>query len=147
MKKKVYSYTWYMFWPPLLLDLLLLLCRRRRRRRRYCYCCCCCCCCCCCAVTRFCVRCKKTQNEKQSVVTGCAPGCIAGREAAAARQQQQQQQQKQRRRWRRRCSSSGQLPFVVSGWLLCFVSVAECCLLYTSPSPRDRQKSRMPSSA
>ena len=22
-----------------------------------------------------------------------------------------------------------------------------CCLLYTSPSPRDRQKSRMPSSA
>ena len=25
--------------------------------------------------------------------------------------------------------------------------VGECCLLYTSPSPRDRQKSRMPSSA
>ena len=25
--------------------------------------------------------------------------------------------------------------------------VAFCCLLYTSPSPRDRQKSRMPSSA
>ena len=24
---------------------------------------------------------------------------------------------------------------------------ADCCLLYTSPSPRDRQKSRMPSSA
>ena len=24
---------------------------------------------------------------------------------------------------------------------------AACCLLYTSPSPRDRQKSRMPSSA
>ena len=24
---------------------------------------------------------------------------------------------------------------------------AKCCLLYTSPSPRDRQKSRMPSSA
>ena len=24
---------------------------------------------------------------------------------------------------------------------------AQCCLLYTSPSPRDRQKSRMPSSA
>ena len=23
----------------------------------------------------------------------------------------------------------------------------DCCLLYTSPSPRDRQKSRMPSSA
>ena len=29
----------------------------------------------------------KTQNEKQSVVTGCAPRCIAGREAAAAQQQ------------------------------------------------------------
>ena len=25
--------------------------------------------------------------------------------------------------------------------------IRECCLLYTSPSPRDRQKSRMPSSA
>ena len=25
--------------------------------------------------------------------------------------------------------------------------VDKCCLLYTSPSPRDRQKSRMPSSA
>ena len=25
--------------------------------------------------------------------------------------------------------------------------IAKCCLLYTSPSPRDRQKSRMPSSA
>ena len=25
--------------------------------------------------------------------------------------------------------------------------IAEACLLYTSPSPRDRQKSRMPSSA
>ena len=27
------------------------------------------------------------------------------------------------------------------------VSVNKICLLYTSPSPRDRQKSRMPSSA
>ena len=27
------------------------------------------------------------------------------------------------------------------------VGDAEACLLYTSPSPRDRQKSRMPSSA
>ena len=27
------------------------------------------------------------------------------------------------------------------------VAEAWCCLLYTSPSPRDRQKSRMPSSA
>ena len=33
--------------------------------------------------------------------------------------------------------------FIVTG---CFVS-ASACLLYTSPSPRDRQKSRMPSSA
>ena len=29
---------------------------------------------------------------------------------------------------------------------ICF-SLYEGCLLYTSPSPRDRQKSRMPSSA
>ena len=28
-----------------------------------------------------------------------------------------------------------------------FTSVSLDCLLYTSPSPRDRQKSRMPSSA
>ena len=28
-----------------------------------------------------------------------------------------------------------------------FVGMDMCCLLYTSPSPRDRQKSRMPSSA
>ena len=28
-----------------------------------------------------------------------------------------------------------------------FEEHAEACLLYTSPSPRDRQKSRMPSSA
>ena len=27
------------------------------------------------------------------------------------------------------------------------LAARECCLLYTSPSPRDRQKSRMPSSA
>ena len=27
------------------------------------------------------------------------------------------------------------------------IRLAEACLLYTSPSPRDRQKSRMPSSA
>ena len=27
------------------------------------------------------------------------------------------------------------------------VAIQKCCLLYTSPSPRDRQKSRMPSSA
>ena len=29
----------------------------------------------------------------------------------------------------------------------CFPDVIVICLLYTSPSPRDRQKSRMPSSA
>ena len=28
-----------------------------------------------------------------------------------------------------------------------FTAMATACLLYTSPSPRDRQKSRMPSSA
>ena len=28
-----------------------------------------------------------------------------------------------------------------------FLELASSCLLYTSPSPRDRQKSRMPSSA
>ena len=27
------------------------------------------------------------------------------------------------------------------------IDMFDCCLLYTSPSPRDRQKSRMPSSA
>ena len=32
---------------------------------------------------------------------------------------------------------------IPSGW----VDEASSCLLYTSPSPRDRQKSRMPSSA
>ena len=36
-------------------------------------------------------------------------------------------------------------------WDICFIAAdparAEVCLLYTSPSPRDRQKSRMPSSA
>ena len=31
--------------------------------------------------------------------------------------------------------------------LVVAVRLAGCCLLYTSPSPRDRQKSRMPSSA
>ena len=29
----------------------------------------------------------------------------------------------------------------------CTISNVDSCLLYTSPSPRDRQKSRMPSSA
>ena len=31
--------------------------------------------------------------------------------------------------------------------LICVSAAAMVCLLYTSPSPRDRQKSRMPSSA
>ena len=30
---------------------------------------------------------------------------------------------------------------------LSLIHISEPCLLYTSPSPRDRQKSRMPSSA
>ena len=30
---------------------------------------------------------------------------------------------------------------------LCITMIGIICLLYTSPSPRDRQKSRMPSSA
>ena len=37
-------------------------------------------------------------------------------------------------------------PIAVVGALDEFAA-SECCLLYTSPSPRDRQKSRMPSSA
>ena len=32
-------------------------------------------------------------------------------------------------------------------WLLSIAKALDYCLLYTSPSPRDRQKSRMPSSA
>ena len=41
---------------------------------------------------------------------------------------------------------------VTSGWIydgkkLCNLGDTNACLLYTSPSPRDRQKSRMPSSA
>ena len=34
----------------------------------------------------------------------------------------------------------------VAGWMASF-GMSNHCLLYTSPSPRDRQKSRMPSSA
>ena len=42
-----------------------------------------------------------------------------------------------------------------ANWLLCnkhakgkdFVEEADACLLYTSPSPRDKRQSRMPSSA
>ena len=39
----------------------------------------------------------------------------------------------------------GMLPFLFSS--LTMDAVGKACLLYTSPSPRDRQKSRMPSSA
>ena len=35
----------------------------------------------------------------------------------------------------------------VSGFLANSLALISDCLLYTSPSPRDRQKSRMPSSA
>ena len=36
---------------------------------------------------------------------------------------------------------------MVTVWLAAFPAMFFGCLLYTSPSPRDRQKSRMPSSA
>ena len=35
----------------------------------------------------------------------------------------------------------------MAAWGACRLCMVEVCLLYTSPSPRDRQKSRMPSSA
>ena len=43
--------------------------------------------------------------------------------------------------------SSGQAITTDGSGALSFTSVGTACLLYTSPSPRDRQKSRMPSSA
>ena len=116
--------------------------RRRCRRRRY-Y-----CCCCCCAVTRSCVRSikHKTRNSLlRRVVLRDASRVEKQQQqkqqhssntAAAQQQQQQQQQQRRRRRWRRRGSSSGQLPFGVSGWLLCCVSIAErVCALSVSVHP------------
>ena len=36
---------------------------------------------------------------------------------------------------------------IEKGEFCCIVGQSGSCLLYTSPSPRDRQKSRMPSSA
>ena len=39
------------------------------------------------------------------------------------------------------------LAFLAMIIIMLTVLSANCCLLYTSPSPRDRQKSRMPSSA
>ena len=38
-------------------------------------------------------------------------------------------------------------PAVAAAMGMSGLDLSECCLLYTSPSPRDRQKSRMPSSA
>ena len=37
--------------------------------------------------------------------------------------------------------------YSVDNWFLQQTTLVPTCLLYTSPSPRDRQKSRMPSSA
>ena len=37
--------------------------------------------------------------------------------------------------------------YIIPGFLLIIIGGINGCLLYTSPSPRDRQKSRMPSSA
>ena len=42
---------------------------------------------------------------------------------------------------------SGYFLFEPANGVLTSISLFETCLLYTSPSPRDRQKSRMPSSA
>ena len=39
------------------------------------------------------------------------------------------------------------LPMRLDRWLVSERPEQSSCLLYTSPSPRDRQKSRMPSSA
>ena len=36
---------------------------------------------------------------------------------------------------------------VVRGWVLSLMDEGRACLLYTSPSPRDKRQSRMPSSA
>ena len=42
---------------------------------------------------------------------------------------------------------TGEWPFAVLGAVWALFAIYSICLLYTSPSPRDRQKSRMPSSA
>ena len=42
---------------------------------------------------------------------------------------------------------NGGLISIVMGWMIAVFVGVYICLLYTSPSPRDRQKSRMPSSA
>ena len=44
--------------------------------------------------------------------------------------------------------TTDKLNFYQMNWLETFIDVWDCiCLLYTSPSPRDRTRSRMPSSA
>ena len=48
------------------------------------------------------------------------------------------------------CGPAAQVQFVkevAESYYYWYDELAEVCLLYTSPSPRDRQKSRMPSSA
>ena len=39
------------------------------------------------------------------------------------------------------------MPITVKGWQSSYKGLILCCLLYTSPSPRDMRRSRMPSSA
>ena len=39
------------------------------------------------------------------------------------------------------------IPLAAMKYIAKFLDMSYICLLYTSPSPRDRQKSRMPSSA
>ena len=43
-----------------------------------------------------------------------------------------------------KCNASDISVLIYTGF---HIKICKCCLLYTSPSPRDRQKSRMPSSA
>ena len=49
--------------------------------------------------------------------------------------------------WLRMCGLRRQTAIDLSALGLDKIEETEDCLLYTSPSPRDRQKSRMPSSA
>ena len=42
---------------------------------------------------------------------------------------------------------TGSLHWMTFGLACCAVEMMQTCLLYTSPSPRDRTRSRMPSSA
>ena len=49
--------------------------------------------------------------------------------------------------WSQNTHSNRQWQFCKESLIDLRNALAEICLLYTSPSPRDRQKSRMPSSA